>query len=88
MPQSETAANPWHQEEEDKNTSKRVQNKQTNAHSPPLSSPSEVITMLKGLKKYDNREQGMTTVNFLNIRTTKKNIVITLSVELCGSTIV
>ena len=36
-----------------------MQNKQTNAqeaHRPAPSSPSEVITMLKGLKKYEDKE--------------------------------
>ena len=50
VPQSQAAANPRHQEEEKKDTDQRVQNKQTNAreaHRRALSSPSEVIKMLK-----------------------------------------
>ena len=40
-----------------------MQNKQTNvreAHRPAPSSPSEVITMLKGIKKHEDKEQGKT----------------------------
>ena len=62
--QSQAAANSRHQEKEKKDTNQRVQNKQTNlreAHRPGLSSPSEVITTLKGLgKKHENKEQGKT----------------------------
>ena len=50
MPQSQTAANPRHQEEEKKDKNIHVQNKQTNAQEaqrPAPSSPSEVIRMLK-----------------------------------------
>ena len=60
MPYSEAAANLWHQEEE-KDKSQRVQNKQTHAreaHRPAPSSPSEVMTMLKGVKKHEDQEQG------------------------------
>ena len=49
MPQSQAAANPWHQEEEKKDRNWRVQNKQTNAqeaHRPVPSSQSEGITVL------------------------------------------
>ena len=65
MPQSQAAANPWHQEEEKKDKNQRVQNKQTNAreaHRPALFSRSELITMLKGLAKQqrDNKWQGKT----------------------------
>ena len=65
MPQSQTAANPWHQEEEEKGKNQRVQNKQTNAreaHRHTLSSPSEVIILLNGLKKqqHEHKEQGKT----------------------------
>ena len=38
-----------------------MQNKQTNArdeHRPAPSSPSEVNTMLKGMKKHEDKEQG------------------------------
>ena len=58
VPQSQTVANPRYQEKE-----KKDKNKQTNAreaHRPALSSPSEVITMLKGMKKHENKEQGKT----------------------------
>ena len=56
MPQSQTAANPWHQEEEKNDKNLHVQNKQTNAreaHRPAPSSPSEVITMLNRMKKHE-----------------------------------
>ena len=46
-----------------KDKNKRVQNKQTHAretHRQAPSSPSEVITMLKGLKKHEDKEQGKT----------------------------
>ena len=45
VPQSQAAANPWHQEEEKKDRNLRVPNKQTNAqeaHRPALSSTSDV----------------------------------------------
>ena len=54
VPQSQATTYHWHQEEEKKDKNQRGQNKQTNAreaHRPALYSPSEVITMLKGLKK-------------------------------------
>ena len=63
VPRSETAANPWHQEQEKKDKTPRMQNKQTNApkaYRPAPSSPSEVITMLKELKKHEDKEQGKT----------------------------
>ena len=50
MPQSQTAANPRHQEEEKKDKNIHSQNKRTNvreAQRPAPSSPSEVIRMLK-----------------------------------------
>ena len=49
MPQTETAANPRHQEEEKKDKNKHAENKQTNvreAQRPAPSSPSEGIRML------------------------------------------
>ena len=49
MPQSQTAANPRHQEEEKKDKNIHAQKKQTNvleAQRPAPSSPSEVIGML------------------------------------------
>ena len=61
MPQSQTAVNPRHQEKKDKNL--HVQNKQTNAreaHRPAPSSPSEMITILKGMKKHEDKEHGKT----------------------------
>ena len=54
MPQSQTAANPRHQEEEKKDKNIHAQNKQTNvrkAQRPDSSSPSEVIRMLKQTEK-------------------------------------
>ena len=54
MPQSQTAANPRHQEEEKKDENIHAQNKQTNvreAQRPAASSPSEVIRMLKQTEK-------------------------------------
>ena len=59
--QSQIAANSWHQEEEKKDKNLHVQNKQTNAqeaHRPAPSSSSEMITMLKGIKKQEKTEQG------------------------------
>ena len=38
-------------------------------------------------QKYEWDEKNHNTVNFLNIRTPKKFVVITLKFELCGSTI-
>ena len=68
VPQSQTAANPRHQNEEKKGQTKTKTNtcktnKQTNArgaHRPAPSSPSEVLTMLKEMKKHDDKEQGKT----------------------------
>ena len=54
MPQSQTAVNPRHQEEEKKDENTHAQNKQTNvreAQRPAPSSPSEVIRMLKQTEK-------------------------------------
>ena len=56
---SQAAANPWHQEGEKKDKNQPVQNKQTKAweaNRQALSAPSEVITMLKGLKKHEDKE--------------------------------
>ena len=61
--QSQTTANPRHQEEEKNDKNQHSQNKQANAreaHRPAPSSPSEVIIMLKGIKKYEDKEQGKT----------------------------
>ena len=58
MPQSQTAANPRHQEEEKKDKNICAQNKQTNvreAQRPAPSSPSEVIRMLKQTEKRGQR---------------------------------
>ena len=58
MPQSQTAANPRHQEEEKKDKNIHAQNKQTNvreAQRPAPSSPSEVIRMLKQTEKQRQR---------------------------------
>ena len=54
MPQSQTAANPRHQEEETKDKNIHAQNKQTNvrdAQRPAPSSQSEVIRKLKQTEK-------------------------------------
>ena len=54
MPQSQTAANPRHQEEEKKDKNIHAQNKQTEmreAQRPAPSSPTEVIRMLKQTEK-------------------------------------
>ena len=58
MPQSQTAANPRHQQEEKKDKSIQAQNKQINvreAQRPAPSSPSEVIRMLKQTKRRGHR---------------------------------
>ena len=60
MPQSQTAANPRHQEEEKKNKNLHAQNKQTNvreAQRPAPSSPSEAIRMPKQTGKRGQRAQ-------------------------------
>ena len=65
VPQSQTAAHPWHQEEE-KKTKWRVQNKQTNAREAhrwaPSPSPSEATTTPNstGENKHENKEQCKT----------------------------
>ena len=62
MPQSQTAANPRHQEEE-KNDKKLTCILQTNAREaqrPALSSPSKLITMLNGMTKHEDKEHGKT----------------------------
>ena len=61
VPQSQTTANPQHQEKEKNDKSLKVQNKQTNAreaHRPAPSSLSEVITMLKVMTKQEDKEHG------------------------------
>ena len=64
MPQSQTAANPRHQEEEKNDKTNMYNwNKQTNAreaHRPAPSSPSEVITVLKEMKKHEDKRHGKT----------------------------
>ena len=58
MPQSQTAVNPQHQQEEKKDKNIHTQNKQTNvreAQRPAPSSPSEVIKMLKQTEKRGQR---------------------------------
>ena len=58
MPQSQTATNPRHQEEEKKDKNINAQNKQTNvreAQRPAPSSQSEVIRMLKQTEKRGQR---------------------------------
>ena len=44
-------------------------------------------TIIKNLKNLDTQKNSCNTVNFLNIRTPKKFVVITLKFELCRSTI-
>ena len=56
MPQSQTAANPRYQEEE--KNDKKLTNKQM--HENPSSS-SQVITMLKGMTKHEDKEQVKTS---------------------------
>ena len=66
MPQSQNAANPRHQEEEEKANNIHAQNKQTNireAQSADPSSPSEVIRKLKQTEKRGQRAQGNTLRN-------------------------
>ena len=61
MPQLQTAANSRHQEEEKNDKNQHVQNKETNAEEvdrPVPSSPSEVITMLKGMREQKDKEHG------------------------------
>ena len=61
MPQSQTAANPQHQEEEKKMTKTNMyKTNAPEAHRPKPSSPSEVITMLKGMMKHEEEEHGKT----------------------------
>ena len=56
VPQSQTAAISRPQEEEETDKSKQAQTEQTyEKHQIALSSPSEVIAILKGLKKYKNK---------------------------------
>ena len=65
MPQSQTVANPWHQEEEKKDKNIHAQNKQTNvweAQRPAPSSPSKVIRMLtqtEKVQKVNRKVQAM-----------------------------
>ena len=54
VPQSQATANPWHQEEENKDRKWHMQDKQTNAreaYRQALSSSSEMITMLTRTEK-------------------------------------
>ena len=58
MLQSQTVANPRYQEEEKKDKNIHAQNKQTNvreAQTPALSSPSEMVGMLKKTEKRGQR---------------------------------
>ena len=57
MPQSQIAALPRHQEEEvtDKSQQAQIEQNVRKALRLALSSPSEVIAMLKGLKKHKNK---------------------------------
>ena len=61
MPQSQVVANPWHQEKEESDTNHHVQNTKTQTkrtQTSSLSSPIEVIAMLKVLKKQTQNTQG------------------------------
>ena len=63
MPQSQTSANPRHQEEKKNDKNEHVQTNKTNAreaHWPSPSSPSEVIAMLEGMTKHEDKEHGKT----------------------------
>ena len=66
VPQSQTSAKPRLQEEENVlKGQKLTRAKQTKnaraAHRPAPSFPSEVITMLKGMKQHEDKEQGKTS---------------------------
>ena len=54
-PQSQTAANPRHQEKEKNDKNQHAQNKQTHEKY-----TGEVITMLKGMKKHEVKQHGKT----------------------------
>ena len=58
---SHVAANSLHQEEEERDINQQAQSKQNarKAHRLALSSPSEVVAILKGLKQND-KTQGKT----------------------------
>ena len=61
MQQSETLANPWHQEEvkwTEINVCKINKINAWKAHRPALSSASEVTALLKRTKNHENKEQG------------------------------
>ena len=63
VPQSTTAASPGHQEEEKNtktNTYKTNKQNAREAHRPAPSSPSGVITILKGMTKHEDKEHGKT----------------------------
>ena len=63
MSQSQTAANPRHQEEEKKRGQKQTGAKQTNAreaHNPAPSSRSEAITTPRGTQKHEDKDHGKT----------------------------
>ena len=74
MPQSQATANPWQQEEEKQDKIQRVQSKQTNAleaHRPALSSPSEVVIMLKVLKNMRTKGKARLNMKRPVVKTTK-----------------
>ena len=79
VPQSQTAALPRPQEEEETDKSKQAQTKQTYEKT-KISSffPSEVIAMLKGLKKHKNKMTQGKTLNKsprrINHKATKSKI--------------
>ena len=60
MPQSQTAANPRHQEEEKNNKQKLASTNAWEAHRPATASQSEVITMVKRTKEHEDKEHGKT----------------------------
>ena len=97
VPQAQPQPTPWHQEEKEnekkkKKKKKRIdtRTKQTNKCTrntrPAPSSPSEVITMLKGMTKYEDKEHGKTlkheTPRSINHKATKnKNNTETTALE-------
>ena len=71
MPQSQTAANPRHQEEEKKDKNIHAQNKQTNIREvqrPAPSSPSEEIRMLEKKKNKNGKTRTKSTRRLKNIK--------------------
>ena len=71
--QSKTAANLWHQKNEEKNRKQRMQDKQTNAREAyTLFSPSEMFTILNGTDKHENNRQRWDSQHEMSlVKTTK-----------------